>query len=69
MKVTGKVTETLVVEKEVEVEVSDNATEFQIDQAIRREAYKKIMVADDNDHGWELVDSVETDVKIGEKIK
>lgn len=59
MKVYGKISETLVMEKEVEVEVADDADDEQIEQAIRDAAYEETICYSG---GWEGVDT--TDVTI-----
>lgn len=55
-KVNGSVTETLIVKKEISVFVRNDATQEEIDKAIRDKAYKKVFphkgVA-----GWFLVGS------------
>lgn len=55
MKLTGKVVETLVVEKEVVVEVPDNSSDDTIEQAIRDKAYEQTIL--DGTHGWEGIET------------
>jgi hypothetical protein len=56
MKIRGKVTEQVVQEKFVEVEVADDADEDQIEQAVRGAAYK-------DGTGWEGVETIDVNVK------
>ena len=60
MKIRGKVTEQLIVEKFVEVEVADDADEDQIEQAVRHAAYEKTIM---DGTGWEGVETIDVDVK------
>jgi hypothetical protein len=57
MKIKATVTETLVVQKEVELEVS---TEQDIEEAIREKAYEDTIM--DGDHGWEGINCLEVDI-------
>jgi hypothetical protein len=61
MKVKGEVVETLLIKKEVEVEVPDGSTPDVIDEAIRDEAYKAI-ITDPDAGGWELVETMDVEV-------
>lgn len=65
VRVTGTVTESLVIEKSVSVRVRKNATQEEIEQAIRAKAYNKTIRH--NDHGWDAIDTSDVSVKIDEK--
>ena len=60
MKIRGKVTEQVVLEKFVEVEVADDADEDQIEQAVRHAAYETTST---HETGWETVETIDVDVK------
>jgi Pyruvate/2-oxoacid:ferredoxin oxidoreductase delta subunit len=62
MKITGQVTETLIIQKEVEVEVPDNATDEQVKEAIRAKANEKTILS--GNHGWEGIESFGQDIEI-----
>lgn len=57
MKIKGTVTETRIVEAEVEVEVPDDASNFDISQAVRQAAYEstswECIKAFDVEERWE----------------
>jgi len=61
MIVKGRVEETIIISKEVEVEVPDGASDDAVEMALRDKAYEKIIT--DQDSGWELIDSLEVDVQ------
>jgi len=62
-KVEGTVRETLLVKKEVVVEVEDNASPEHVEQALREEALKKLII--DDGHGWkiEFSDGIDAEVE------
>jgi len=60
--VTGKVVETIIVEKLVEAEVPAEFTDDQASDAIRKKAYDKII--GEPESGWELVETIDVDVKV-----
>jgi len=60
MKIRGKVVENLIVEKEVEVEVPDDADEDQIEQAVRDKAYEKMMIITET--GWACAECIDVNV-------
>jgi len=66
-KVKGTVTETLIVQKEVEVEVPDNASGEDIAAAIRSKAYEKNILQ--GDHGWEGIESNGMDISVESPVK
>jgi len=66
-KVNGTVTETLIVQKEVEVEVADSASKEEIEQAIRTKAYEKNILQ--GDHGWDGVESQGVEISFGGPVK
>lgn len=61
-KIKGRVVETLVIYKDVEVEVADDLNEESVQDAIRDEAFKKIIT--DPESGWELDETLEVDVQV-----
>jgi hypothetical protein len=61
MKVVGIVTETLVVQKEVEIEVPDDADDGEIHQAVRDKSYEHTIL-DCKTHGWDGVDTLDVEV-------
>lgn len=61
-KIKGTVTESLIVQKEVEVEVPDGATREDLIAALRAKAYEKTIMI--GDHGWDVVDSEGVDISI-----
>jgi len=60
VKIRGKVTEQVVLEKFVEVEVADDADEDQIEQAVRHAAYETTST---QETGWETVETIDVNVK------
>jgi hypothetical protein len=62
MKIQGQVTETIIIQKEVEVDVPDDSTKEQIEEAIRAKANEKSILI--GDHGWEGVESNGQDIEI-----
>lgn len=63
IKLVGTVLETIVVQKDVEVEVSKDATREQIVDAIRKEAYRQTIFENDDDvNGWQCDDSLDENV-------
>jgi hypothetical protein len=65
--VTGTVTETLVVQKEVTVRVKSNADVGEVKEAIRAKAYEKTILQ--GDHGWEGLETDDVDIKIDSGMK
>lgn len=66
-KFKGTVTETLIIQKEVEVEVSDNASKEEVEQAIRTKAYEKNILQ--GDHGWDGVESQGVEISVEGAVK
>jgi hypothetical protein len=60
MKVRGFVTETIIVVKEIDVEVPDDAEEDAIHTAVRDACYAEIVTPH---NGWELAETLDMDVK------
>jgi hypothetical protein len=65
-KIVGTVTETLVVQKEVEVVVPAKDDAGVIEQAIRDAAYEK-NIMNSGDHGWEGIETIEVNVDWNKK--
>lgn len=65
MKITGTITETLVVEKDVIVDVRDDASQDEIEQAIRAKAYEKLVRTKD---GWEIIETLNVDIKFPQSV-
>ena len=61
MKVKGIITETLTVQKEIELDLPDNSSEEHIEQVVRNRAYEKLV---STDTGWEVLDCSSCDVVI-----
>lgn len=59
MRIRGKVTENLVVQKEIEIEVPDDTNDDQIEQAVRDAAYEKTIM---DGTGWEGVETFDVTV-------
>lgn len=68
MKIKGTVTETIVVEKVVEIEMPDTEDREKIEDFVCSKAYESTIFSDSPVHGWEGVDTVEVEVK-WEKIE
>jgi len=66
MEITGTITETLVVEKSVIVNVRDDASQDEIEQAIRAKAYDKLVRTQD---GWEILETLNVDIAIQNSSK
>ena len=66
MKVQGKVVETLVIEKVVEVEVPDDCAQSTIEEFLKAKAYEDEIFSDSDTHGWEGVQTNEVEVFISE---
>ena len=62
-RIKGKITETIIVQKDVEVEVPDDADEDVIEQTVRDEAYKECISDIKYDHGWEGIETLAVDVQ------
>jgi len=60
--VRGKVTETIVVEKVLDIEVPAEFTDEQVQDAVRKKAYDKII--GEPDSGWELIETADVNVKV-----
>lgn len=70
MKVRGYVEETLVVVKEVEVEVPDGAEDDVVQEAIRSKAYEECIIDDKySGHGWEGADCLNVDIRWVEYVQ
>ena len=73
--IKGKVTETLIVVKEVEFKIPDMEGEDDeediedIDQMVRDKAYEKTILESWEEHGWEPVKTVDVDVEWTSKTK
>ena len=63
MKVRGYVEETIIVVKEVDVEVPDNATDDIIHTTVRDKCYEKTILDYQDQHGWEGTNTLDVDVK------
>lgn len=61
-KVKGLVVETVIVQKYVDVEVSVDADEEEIAQAIRDKAYEQTIFCESDKHGWDGVETQEVNV-------
>lgn len=66
-KVKGTVTETIVVQKEVEIEVPDDASAEYVQAAVRAKAYEKNILI--GDHGWEGIETQGVEVSIEGEVK
>jgi len=64
LRVTGKVTESIIIQKEVSVRVRKNAGKEEIEEAIRAKAYEKTILQ--GDHGWEGIETSGVDIDIGD---
>lgn len=62
MRVRGYVEETLIVVKEVEVEVPDDADDGAIHEAVRDKSYEHTILDYKDKHGWEGVNTLNVDV-------
>lgn len=65
MEITGTITETLVVEKDVTVDVRDDASQDEIEQAIRAKAYEKLV---STETGWEILETLNVDIKFPQSV-
>ena len=73
MKIKGTITETLIVQKDVEVEVSDavakaaaegdDDAQEEINTLIRDKAYEDTIFGGTPTHGWEGLDTLEVEVE------
>ncbi len=64
MKVKGHVVETILVVKDVEVDVPDKSGDTDIEKAIRNEAYASTL---QDMNGWELTDTLDVEITWEEK--
>ena len=70
MRVRGYVEETLIIVKEVEVEVPDGSEDDAIHEAVRDKAYEECVTdVKYNAHGWEGVETINVDVKWVEYVE
>lgn len=69
-KICGKVTETIVLVKEVEIEVPDECEDGEIEDVIRKKAYEKALTDLDikEKTGWEGADTLEVEIDWKERV-
>lgn len=63
MKVRGYVEETIIVVKEIDIEVPDDAKDDAIHTAVRDKCYEKTILDYQDQHGWEGVECTDVNVR------
>ena len=79
MKIKGTITETLIVQKDVEVNVpkavakaaaeGDDEAQEKINTLIRDKAYEATLFSGTDEHGWEGIDTLEVEVEVEQNRK
>lgn len=64
--IKGSITETIIVKKDVSVEVPDDASEDKILEAVRAKAYEETILDYTDRHGWKGIETLDVNVEVEE---